>query len=128
MKKGISLISLIITIIVVIILAAIAVFTGFRAVDKANLAKFAQEVSDYEAAVQNDFYSRKTAYAISGGTLTDDQIYAEIAGNAGADISTVVGTLSSKNFYHGSDSGVFAFIRDYGGGYFYTGFRVALVP
>lgn len=96
MKKGISLISLIITIIVVIILAAIAVFTGFRAVDKANLAKFAQEVSDYEAAVQNDFYSRKTAYAISGGTLTDDQIYAEIAGNAGVDISTVVGTLSSK--------------------------------
>ena len=75
MKKGISLISLIITIIVIIILAAIVIFTGLNTPDRANLAKFTQNISDFRTAVQQDFMEKKAEYATNGLSRSNAQIY-----------------------------------------------------
>ena len=45
--------------IVIIILAAIVIFTGLNTPDRANLAKFVQEISDFRTAVQQDFLIEK---------------------------------------------------------------------
>lgn len=78
-KRGISLISLIITIIVIIILAAIVIFTGLNTPDRANLAKFMQEFSDFRTAITQDFMNKKTEYALSGKSRSNAQIYYAIA-------------------------------------------------
>ena len=84
-KAGISLISLIITIIVIIILAAIVIFTGLNTPDRANLARFVSEFSDFNSAVQQDYMRRKTQNAMAGNTRTDAQIYYSIA--SGTEVS-----------------------------------------
>lgn len=86
MKKGISLISLIITIIVVVILSAFVIFAGFEIINRAGLAKFTHEYSDYETAILNEYMLLKQDYAIKGETKTNEQIYAEIAGGPSGDI------------------------------------------
>ena len=78
MKKsnlGISLISLIITIIVIIILAAIVIFTGLGTPDQANFARFAQEFSDFNLAVDNAYMKEFTDNALSKITRNKKQIY-----------------------------------------------------
>ena len=68
LSAGISLISLIITIIVIIILAAIVIFTGLNTPDRANFAKFAQNFSDFQTAVSQDYMQKKAEYAIERKT------------------------------------------------------------
>ena len=87
-SEGISLIALIITIIVIIILAAIVIFSGLNTPDRANLAKFVQEISDFRLAVQQDFMNKKAEYAISGKSRSDAQIYYIIANGGNPDIIT----------------------------------------
>ena len=87
MKKnniGISLISLIIIIIVIIILAAIVIFTGLGTPDQANFARFAQEFSDFDLAVTNDYAERYTNNVLLNKTRSKAQIYYEIA--SGVDV------------------------------------------
>ena len=78
-EGGISLISLIITIIVIIILAAIVIYTGLNTPDRANYAKFVQDVDNVQTAVYNKFGDLKTKHALEKNSRTDEQIYLEIA-------------------------------------------------
>ena len=80
-KAGISLISLVITVIVIIILAAIVIFTGLSTPDRANFAKFTSEFSDFQTAVEQDYYNRYQKHALANGTRSKAQIYYEIASN-----------------------------------------------
>jgi len=70
---------LIITIIAIIILAAIVIFTGLNTLDRANLAKFVSEFSDFRMAVTQDYMQKKARYAIEGKWRSDAQIYYIIA-------------------------------------------------
>ena len=74
LKKGFSLISLIIIVIVIIIFATIIIFNGLNTPDKANLARFMQEISDFRIAVQKvlDF---KTKHPNEEITPTSDVYY-----------------------------------------------------
>ena len=94
---GISLISLIITIIVIIILAVIVIFTGLSTPDRANFAKFTSEFSDFQTAVEQDYYNRYQKHALANDTRSKAQIYLEIASNGaynGMEIKTSEGAVS----------------------------------
>ena len=83
-NKGISLISLIIIIIVIIILAAIVIFMGLGTPDQANFARFAQEFSDFNLAVDNAYMKEFQDNALANKTRSKEQIYYKIA--SGVDV------------------------------------------
>jgi len=78
-KSGITLISLIITIIVMIIISVITIYSGLHTPDRANLAKFVSEFSDFHLAITQDYMQKIADYALSGKTRTEAQIYYAIA-------------------------------------------------
>ena len=96
-KGGISLISLIITIIVIIILAAIVIFTGLNTPDRANFAKYVQEVSDVRTAILQEYANMKTQNAIENKTRSDAQIYYTMATGNEIDINDDTSTLKAGN-------------------------------
>ena len=105
-KSGISLISLIITIIVIIILAAIVIFTGLNTPDRANLAKFVQNISDFREAVRNDYMNKKTKYSIEQKPRSDAQIFYLIAKGLSADDIDINVTLPSGDIKVSSLDGI----------------------
>lgn len=77
MKKnnfGISLVALIITIVVMVIIAAVAIFNGFNTAEKAGLAKFIHEASNFNSALQYDYISR-IRYNPEYAGMNNNQIY-----------------------------------------------------
>lgn len=84
--KGISLISLIITIIVIIILAAIVIYTGLNTPDRANFAKFTQQVDNIQTAINEEYFKKVEKYATEHKTRTESQIYYIIASGKEDDV------------------------------------------
>lgn len=80
-NKGVSMITLIITIIVVIILAAIAMILSGNPQQKARVAKFKSEFSDFRLLVSKEYEETKGEIATFSKRLQTNQIYYMIAKN-----------------------------------------------
>lgn len=78
-NKGISMVTLVITIIVVIIIISITIFMGIKLPDRANLARFISEFSDFQSAVRHDYVERSIEYSKNDQSRTKSQKYYIIA-------------------------------------------------
>ncbi|MBR3280334.1 MAG: hypothetical protein IKI57_00610 [Clostridia bacterium] len=78
-SKGVSLIALIITIIVIIILAAIVLSAGGDTTNKAQLAVFTNNFSQYYDRVTMDALNAKQTLGIRSENVNDAQLYYMVA-------------------------------------------------
>ena len=107
-KKGISLISLVVTIIAIIILASIIIYTGLYAPNKASLASFMQEISDFRTAVMQDYMNKRTKYALNDIYRSDAQIFYTIANGGDESIIENIDEQPSEDLTSGQYSNVYS--------------------
>ncbi|MBQ9313522.1 MAG: BspA family leucine-rich repeat surface protein [Clostridia bacterium] len=107
-KKGISLISLVVTIIAIIILASIIIYTGLYAPNKASLASFMQEISDFRTAVMQDYMNKRTKYALNDIYRSDAQIFYTIANGGDESIIENIDEQPSEDLTSGQYANVFS--------------------
>ena len=74
-KNGISMISLVITIIVIIILVSITYGVSLLAVERAEYAKFVNNLKQVQEAMDNANLKVRRETIVKGKVLTNSQIY-----------------------------------------------------
>lgn len=122
-SKGVSLIALIITIIVIIILAAIVLSAGGDTTNKAQLAVFTNNFSQYYDRVTMDALNAKQTLGIRSENVNDAQLYYMVANGlrtASGDVETTNRTMpvgyilpdTLKEIYKVDDKEVVAYIID----------------